>query len=162
MATFCDVTSVAAMLPDTELNTATSSLIGECITNAEDEIRRALAVRYDISSDYFQTSTATPPGLRKICKWLSIGYTYEALSRGGKNAFDRADRYIKKAMDEIKSIQEYKSSLVDTAGSVIPGGTNNLPMFSNTEDYHDTFDEGREIRWRIDRDKLQDIRDEKD
>lgn len=158
---FTDATSVSKLMVDTLFNTATTALVQECITDAEDEIRRILSVRYDISSDYFQTSTATPPAIRKICKWLATGYSYEALARGGKDAFGRADRYLKKANEELAAIVEYKANLVDTAGSIIANGKNALPIYSNTEDYHDTFDEGDELRWRVDRDKKQDIKDSK-
>lgn len=145
---------------DTTFNTATTALADEAILNAENKIREMLASRYDISTDAFQTSTATPPVVSTICKWLAVGHMYEDLSRGSKTGFARADRYIKKAMDNLKMIQDFKADVVDSLGSSL--NEFSFQLKSSTKDYHDTFDEGSSLGWVPDEDKLEDIVDSKE
>jgi hypothetical protein len=141
----------------TTFDTATTSLATECITNAENKIREILSKRYDVSSAAFQTSTSTPPVVQTLCKWLATGYMYENLSRGGKDAFTRADRYIKKAMDNMSDIVAYKANIIDSTGSVLTESTESMPMYSNTDDYSETFNEDSPLDWAVDSDKLDDI-----
>lgn len=162
MGTFCTTTSLQTLMPDTVFNTATSSLAEACIVQSENKIREILSERYDTSADYFQTSTATPPALTTICEWYSMGLMYENLSRGGKDAFKRADRYLEKAMENLKSIVEYSTNLVASDGSIIDSDTDAYQIKCNTTDYHGTFDEGGPADWVVDQDKLDDISDAKD
>lgn len=162
MGTFATTTSLDTLMVDTEFDTATTSLCSQLITQAENEIRKRLAKRYDVSSAYFQTSTSTPPMVTTLCEWLTQGYMYENLSRGGKDAYSRADRFLKKAMDNIDDIVDYKANLQDSSGSVITEATESLPMYSTSDDYHDTFGEDDPLNWNVDSDKLSDIADERD
>lgn len=114
MGTFCTTTSLDTIMVGTTFDTATTSLATECIANAENKIREILAKRYDVSSAEFQTSTSTPPVVQTICKWLSVGYMYEDLSRGSPQGFQRADRYIQKAMDNLQMIIGYEADIVDS------------------------------------------------
>jgi len=121
-----------------------------------------LSKRYDVASAAFQTSTSTPPVVSTLCKWLSAGYMYENLSRGGKDAFKRADRYINKAMGNMGDIVNYKANIVDSTGSAITEGAQSIPLYSNTNEYHDTFAEDDPLCWNIDSNKLDDIEDDRD
>lgn len=162
MGTFCTTTSLDTIMVDTTFDTATTALADECILNAENKIREIMSKRYDVGADAFQTSTATPPVVQTWCKWLSTGYMYEDLSRGGKDAFTRADRYIKKAMDNMAQVIAYKANVVNSLGSLLTDSTESLPMYSNSNDYHDTFNEDSPLCWNVDGDKLDDIEDERD
>lgn len=157
MGTFCTTTSLETLMVDTTFDTATTSLANKCITNAENKIRERLSKRYDTSADSFQTSTSIPPVVTTLCEWLATGYMYENLSRGGKGAFNRADRYIKKAMDNMKDIIDYKANIVDSSGDLVSESTESIPLYSNTKDYYDTFDEDSPLNWSVDPDKLDDI-----
>lgn len=142
--------------------TGLTDTANECITQAEDEIRKKLARRYDVSSNYFQTSTSAPPALINIAKWLATGFTYEANARGGKDAFDRADRFIKKAMDNLNELAEGMCNLYDSTGSIIAerGGFNFIT--STSSNYSNTFNEDDPLNWSVDSDKLEDISSERD
>lgn len=162
MGTMATTTSLDTRMVDTTFNTATTSLCTARITDAENEIRKILSKRYDVSADAFQTSTSVPPMLTTLCEWLTMGFMYEDLSRGGLDGFGRSDRYIKKAMENLNDIVDYKVNLVNTSGSLISESTESLPMFSNTKDYTDTFAEDNPTNWAVDSDKLDDIADERD
>lgn len=162
MGTFCTTTSLAIIMVDTTFDTATTSLADESILNAENKVREILSKRYDVSSAEFQTSTSTPPVVSTITKWLAAGYMYENLSRGGKDAFKRADRYINKAMHNLEQIVDGKSNVVDSTGSALVEDTSAYQVLSSTVDYHDTFDEGTSLNWGPDGDKLDDIKDSKE
>lgn len=162
MGTFCSTTSLETLMPGTTFDTATTSLASKCITQAENKIREIMSERYDTSADAWQTSTSTPPVVTTWCEWLSMGYLYENLSRGGKDAYQRADRYIKKAMDNMTSVIEYKSNVVDSSGDLLADDTSSFQVLSNTKDYHDTFAEDNPLFWTQDEDKLDDIADERE
>jgi len=161
MGIFCTTTSIETLMTGTVFSGLTA-LASECITQAEDEIRKVLARRYDVSSAYFQTSTSVPPAVIHIAKWLSTGYTYEANARGGKEAYERADRYIKKANTNLDAIIEGKASLYDTSGSLIPERAGFNFITSTTSDYSNTFNEDDQLNWSVDPDKLDDISSERD
>lgn len=161
MGTFCTTTTIDILMPGTTFDTATTSLATECITQAESKIREVMSPRYDITSDYFQTSTSTPPVVQTWCKWLTTGYMHEHLARGGKESYQRSDRPIKRAMENMKMVAEYKANLVDSTGSLIPEGSSSFAMTSSTKDYHDTFAEDDPVNWTVDPDKLDDISDER-
>jgi len=87
---------------------------------------------------------------------------YENLSRGGVEAFDRADRFLKKAIDNMDEIIGYKANLSDTLGAAISEGSESLPMHSNTKDYDDTFAEDDPLSWNVDPSKIDDISSDRD
>jgi hypothetical protein len=161
MGTFCTTTSLAILMVDTNFDTATTSLATDSIIDAENKIREILSKRYDVSSDEFQTSTSTPPVVQTLCKWLTAGYMYEDLSRGGNDAFNRADRYIDKAMSNLNSIADGTTNVVDSLGSELIEDTSAYQVLSNTSDYNDTFDEGDPLNWEVDPTKLSDIESSK-
>jgi len=161
MGKFCTITALTPFLTDLTVTDMTATL-DEAVAEAEDQIRTALAPRYDVSSDYFQTSTSTPPIISTICKQLALGHVHEALSRGGKDAFVRADRYKKRGEEMLKKIVDREADVVDQSGDILGERTDAYMVDSNTKDYHDTFDEGSPLEWGPDHDKLDDISDERD
>lgn len=137
-----------------------TALASDCIDQAENEVRKRLSERYDVSSSYFQTTTSIPPMVRTLSLWLGLGYLYEANSRGSKDAYKRADRFINKAEKNLDKICEYKYNLVDSAGSAITDDSDsNFTMLSNTTDYTETFQEDDPLNWELDPDKINDISD---
>lgn len=162
MGTLATTTSLDTLMVDTSFDTATTSLASKCITNAENKVRERLSKRYDTSSDQFQTSTSVPPVVTTLTEWLSMGYMYENLSRGGNDAFKRADRYIQKAMDNIDDILAYKANIVDSSGDLLAESVESMPTYSNSDDYHDTFGEDDPLDWAVDSDKIDDIASERD
>ena len=161
MGTFCTTTTLDILMVDTTFDSTTTQLADECISNAENEIRKRLSERYDTSADAFQTSSSTPPMVSTLCKWLSQGYMYDNLSRGGKDAFARADRFIKRAMDNMTEVLDYRSNIQDTSGSDLADASTAFQTLSNTKDYHDTFGEDNPLDWSVDSDKLDDLEDER-
>ena len=161
MGVFCTITALTPFLTDITVTDMTATL-NEAVAEAEDQIRTALAPRYDVSSDYFQTSTSTPPVISTICKQLALGHVHETLSRGGKDAFQRADRYKKRGEELLKKIVDREADVVDSSGNVLTERTDAYMVESSTQDYHSTFDEGDPIQWGPDPDKLDDIADERD
>lgn len=161
MGTFCTTTSLETYWVGSSFDGLTA-LASTCITDAEDEIRKRLSRRFDVSSDYFQTSTSTPPAIENICKWYALGLLFEATSRGGKDAYSRADRYLKKAESNITELLEYKAQLVDSSGDVVSDASDQMQVLSNTSTYSSTFNEDDELSWGVDSDKLDDIETERD
>jgi len=130
--------------------TAQSSLL---ITQAENEVNKYLAKRYDIAP--FQTTV--PPMVQTLTEWLSLGYLYENTARGSENTYQRADRYIKKAMDNLMDIADHKADLVSSSGEVIAEAALGLQILSTSTDYHSTFNEDDPLNWSVDQDKVDDI-----
>jgi hypothetical protein len=162
MGKFTTTTTLDILMVDTTFDSITTQLAGTVITNAENKIRERLSERYDVSAAAFQTSTATPPVVQTLAQWLSQGYLYENLSRGGKMAFERADRFIDKAMKNIDEILDFKANISDSTGADLADKALTFQVLSNTKDYHDTFNEDPPTQWNVDENKLDDIRDERD
>ena len=161
MGVFCTITALTPFLKDVEITDLTTTL-DEAVLEAETQIRSALAPRYDVGSAYFQTSTSTPPQIATICKQLALGHVHEALSRGGKEAFQRADRYKKRGEELLKALVDRTSDLVDSSGDLIEERTDAYMVESNTTDYKTTFDEADPVTWGPDNNKLDDIANERD
>lgn len=158
------VADVQAVMVDTNLsvNTATANLAQACIDDAIAKVKEKLARRYDVSSSYFNTTSAAAPALVTISRWLATSYCYSHLARGGKDAFARGNHFEKKAMDNLTQLQERKADLVDQDGAVIAERSDSFQVLSNTQDYSETFNEDNPLKWRPDQDKLDDIADERD
>lgn len=142
----------------TTFDSVTTSLANKSIDWAEAEVNKYLSKRYDISS--FQTTV--PPLVRTLSEWLSVAYTYQGNSRGGKESRERAKEYRDMAIDNLKLIADYKLDLLDTAGSVIDDFSNTAyRVLSSTDIYTETFAEDSELNWAVDSDKLSDIEDDR-
>ncbi len=138
-------------------------MASDCITDAENEIRKRLADKYDVSGADWQTTTGTvPPAIETICKWLAVGYLFEATARGSKDAYARADRYIKKANENIEELLNGEAVLVDSSGDVIAVNDDADPVLCNTTNYSPTFNEDDSVNWQVDPDKLDDISDDRE
>jgi len=161
MGLFATTTGIETMFIGTTFNGLTAAA-STMIDQAEDEIKKYLSRRYDLSSAYFNTTTSIPPMIRHLALWLSTGYLYEGAARGGIDSFSRADRYIKKAMDNLTAISEGKLDLLDSTGSVILESTTYGRVVSSTEDYTPTFGEDDTLNWDVDMDKLSDISSDRD
>lgn len=161
MGLYCTTTSLETLWGGASFSGLTA-LASEMIDQAESEINKRLSQRYDISSSTFQTSTSIPPMVTTLCKWLAVGYLYENTARGSKDAYMRADRYIKKAEKNLEGIIDYQYNLVDANGEPIDDNSTDLQVLSNTTNYTETFGEDSPLDWAVDSDKLQDISDSRD
>lgn len=161
MGLFATTTGMQVKMVGTVFDTATTALASACIEDAENEIKKMLSGHYDISSAYFNTTTSIPPIIRTLALQLSEGYMYEAASRGSKEGYARADRYIKRVSENLMKLADGSLSLLDTAGSQILAINTKWQVHSNTTDYHSTFNEDSPKRWKIDQDKLEAIGDER-
>lgn len=158
MGTYATTTSFSTWLIGTALDTATTSLVGQCITWSENEINKKLAKRYDIAS--FQTSV--PPHVRGMCEQLTTGLFYKHNARGGKDAITRGDAFVKSVMENLNELAMGKMELVDAAGAIIsPRGTAK-GVLSSTVDYTSTFGEDDPLNWKVDPDKLDAILSDRD
>jgi hypothetical protein len=157
MGIYCTTTSLQTLLVGTSCDTATTSLATKLITHAENEINKYLSKRYDVAV-FNATSTAVPPLVTSLAETLSEGYMYQRMSRGGKEGMQRAKDLITQATDNLKLISEYKEDLVDSSGAVVADMSQTAyRVLSNTSGYTPTFDEGDELNWVVDPDKLDDI-----
>lgn len=160
MATYCTTTSLETLWGGTTFSGLTA-LASECIDQAEGETNKYLSQRYDISSATFQTSTSIPVAVQNIAKWYAVGYLYEATARGSKDAYARADRYIKKARQNLMDIIEYKANLIDSSGDEISDNSTQMQILSSTDGYSSTFNEDDPLDWAVDSTKLSDISDDR-
>lgn len=141
-------------------DTATTALCVKKILDAENEIDKYLSRRYDISSVTFQTSTSIPPLVTTLAEKLAEGYMWRSNSRGGKESLARGRELIKEATDNLLLLSDYKLALLNTAGGMVAEKTNtSYQVLCNTTNYVPTFDEGDELGWATDPDKLDDIAD---
>jgi len=159
LGTYATTTSLQTLMLGTDFsNTATTSLATKCIDQAEAEIDKYLARRYDLTSNYFQTSTSTPPIVTSWCEQLAMGYMYRGLSRGSKEGLARSKDLITGVLSNLKEVAEWKLNIADSTGSVLPEGASSAyRVLANTSDYSNTFNEDDELNWAVDTDKLDDI-----
>jgi hypothetical protein len=132
-----------------------------CITQAEDEIKKQLAKRYDVSDAAFQTAGSIPPMLQHIALWLSLGYFFQISSRGGPESMKRGKAFIDQAMTNLKEIASREADLVDSVGAPIAEASNYMAMTSTSKNYSPTFNEDDPLNWAVDSDKLDDIDSER-
>lgn len=157
MGTYATTTSFSTWLIGTTMDSATTSLVGQCITWSESEINKQLGKRYDISS--FQTSV--PPIVTSLCQQLATGYFYQHSSRGSKEGMARGDTFVKRVMDNLKDLAAGKLEIVDASGDVVAGSTAR-GVLSTTDGYNSTFAEDDPLKWEVDPDKLDDIASDRD
>lgn len=166
MGTFATTTALATMMPGISFSASTTAATADkCVSRAEARVKSVLARRYDLASAYFSTSTSIPPQVREWTEQMGEGFLWQALSRGGagQEAMKRGKGLIDGVMDDLKLLAEFELDLCDTAGSVILDMSDTSSrVLCNTRDYTPTFDEGDELGWVADPDKLEDIADAKD
>lgn len=160
MGTYATTTSLEVLMSDTTFNTATTSLCDKLIVHAENEVNKYLSKRYDIS---LFVAGSVPPLVTSLAETLTEGYMYQRMSRGSKEGMGRAKDLIKQAIDNLTLIADYKLDLINTAGSSVAEDSNSsYQIISNTKNYSPTFNEDDELNWRVDSDKLDDIKTERD
>jgi hypothetical protein len=156
MGLYATTTAIATYLIGTTMDTATTSLVTKCITNAENEVDKYISERYDVS--IWTASGDVPPLVTTWTEKLSLSEYYQFASRGSKDSLARGAQFRKQVIDNLTMIKEYKCNLVDSSGDDIAERTNNsYRVRSNTTSYTPTFDEGTPLQWTTDPDKLDDI-----
>ena len=157
---FATTTSLFTKMIGTVNDTATINLASASIYDAENEIKKLLAKRYDFSVAPFLTTTSIPPIVTTMTETLAIGYMYENMSRGSKEGYARADRYIKRVMDNIEKLVEGEAQLTDSSGDPISEIEGDWAVYT-TDQYDNTFNEDDPSNWSPDQDKLDDIDSER-
>jgi hypothetical protein len=151
-------TAINTLIPEFSFDTATSLLGDKVVKRSENEIRKYLSKRYDLSSDTFQTTTSTPPLIQDLCEQMATGYMRVYFSRGGKETIKLGWELVKEARDNLKKIMEYELDLFDSTGSIIADKSNTAyRVLGDTDDYTTTFNEDDPLDWAVDKDKLNDI-----
>jgi hypothetical protein len=145
----------------TVFDTATTALAVACITDAENEVKKVLAARYDFSAAPLNTTTSIPPMITTLAETLALGYMYENMARGSKEGYARADRYIDRAMENMQMLVDGEAKLTDSNGDLVDEIDGDWAVHT-TENYSPTFNEDDPKNWRIDQDKLNDIEDERE
>lgn len=161
MGTFSTTTALAIKMVGTTFDTPTTALAAACITEAENEIKKMLSNQFDMSSSYWATYATVPPMVVTLCTQYAEGLMYEANARGSKEAYARADRYIKRVMDNLSKLADGTLQLLDTSGNQITPTKTKWQVASNTDGYATTFNEDHPRRWKIDSTKLDDIAGER-
>ncbi len=146
----------------TDFNTATIALASASIYDAENEIRKRLGVRYDFTAAPFLTTTSIPPIIISLTETLAIGYMYENMSRGSKEGYARADRYINRVDKNLTLIASGEAAIIGVSGTVIEVTENNNWQIRATDNYSPTFNEDDPLNWTPSQDKMDDIEDERD
>lgn len=155
MGTYATSTSIATLLVDfPSLNTTSTSLIGKCITHAENEVNKYLSRRYDTTA---WTSGTVPPLVTSLTETYAEGLFWMRMSRGGKESIARGQTLIDMALQNLKDIAAYKANLIDSDGSLTDARTTNLGVLGDTDGYMTTFAEDDPLNWEIDATKLSDI-----
>jgi hypothetical protein len=149
------------MVGSPTFDSATVALASACIYDAENEIRKRLAQRYDFSASPFLTTTTLPPIIVTLTETLAVGYMYENMARGSKEGYARADRYIKRVFENLEMINEGKANIVDSTGAIVDQIDGDWAIYA-TENYSPTFNEDHPRNWIVSQDKLDDIDSERD
>lgn len=154
-------TALATRMIGTVFDTATTALGTQCITDAQNEINKRLAGKYDFSATPFNTTTAYPPIYTTLIERLAVGYMYENMSRGSKEGYARADRYIKSVMDNITELIDGEAEILDSTGAPVTEIEGSWSVQATTA-YPNTFNEDDPELWTVSQDKLDDIESERD
>lgn len=157
---YTTVTSLEIIMTGVDFSSYTN-LGSAVIARAEARINGALARRYDLSSAYFQTTTSVPPAVREWATQLAAGYAWKEVSRGGagKECLKRGESMIKDVMEDLGLLGKGELPLTDTSGALISELSLGAgAILCSTSQYYNTFDEGDELSWRVDPDKLSNIR----
>lgn len=157
MGTFATTSSLAVKMIGTVFDTATTNLASACMFDAENEIQKRLAKRYDFTASPFLTTTTHPPMIVTLVQTLSIGYMYENMARGSKEGLARADRYLKRVFENIDGLLDGKFQLSDASGTLVTETEGEWKVYESASSYEPTFNEDSPESWSVDSDKLDDI-----
>jgi hypothetical protein len=83
------------------------------------------------------------------------------MARGSDESYKRADRYIERVMENVKSLLDGEAQLTDSSGNLVTEIDGDWAVHCNTTDYSPTFNEDEPTLWTPDQDKLDDIEDER-
>lgn len=162
MGTFATTTSLDTLMIGTTFDTATTSLASKAITQSESFIKSRLSSLYDVSAYDFSTATSSPPIITTICEYHSIGFMYKNMGRGGAEARERGEWYLKQALMMLEGVASGDDALLDSNGDAISVKTTRSKVQSNTEDYNETFGEDDPLNWKRDSDKITDYNNSRD
>jgi phage gp36-like protein len=150
-------TSILPLLPTLPQTTTggnysiTVSRISLHITRAEAYINGKISSRYDVSG---YTSSTAPPMLRQIAEDITSFYYLRSVFTGDNQNISEWVENYGEALKLLDEIRDGKVDLVNTAGSLIGASTTTSPIESSTKDLEPTFNEGDELDWNVDTDKL--------
>jgi phage gp36-like protein len=157
LAKYSTTTSLEILLVGVTFDTATTSLVSQCITDAENEVDKYLSKRYDMADYMAMSLTALPPLLKTLTNQIAMGYYYQNSARGGKDSLDFGDKIIKRATENLILIQERKADLLNVnMEPVAEASTAGYKMVSNTTNYTPTFNVDDPLKWKQDQDQLDD------
>lgn len=165
MGTYATTTTLDTLMVGVTFDTATTSLAGTCITQAETKVREFISKRYDLSDANFAltTTSTVPPIITTLCEWYSSGLLWSFQSRGGVESLSRGKELRDLATENLTSISKYEHDVLNAAGSVIADkGETAFRILDNTSPFTETFNEDDPLLWRVDKDKLKDIEDSRD
>ena len=138
------------------VTTLTSGALGAFLADAEAEVNAALAQRYTVPV------SGSPPILASIATDIAL---YRVLSRRIFTQDRLKDSVwpgvFKEARDLLAKLANGELLLYNSSGSTIEAESANDMPWSSTEDYHSTFHEGPLSTQIIDREKLDDLADER-
>ena len=151
-------TATGAMIPALTLDTATSSLITQCITWADNEINATLAKRYSVA-DF---ASSIPPQISSLSQQIALGHYWTHGHRGNEKAVERGKVVLRAARADLKQLADGKMLLLDSDGETISRRGSHPGVMATTVDYTSTFAEDDPLKWKVDPDKKRDIASERD
>ena len=160
MGIYATTTSLETLLIGYTFDTATTDLATICITDGENEVRKYLSRRYDLTStDLALTTTSSiPPQVTTWTEQWAEGLLYQRMSRGGKESLERGQMVLTRVRKNLDRVAEGESNLVAANGGIVDEKSNsNNRVLSNTDTYSPTFNVDRQENWRIDPDRLDDV-----
>lgn len=158
MGSIATTTAIDTLMPDITFDSATTAIASKCIDWAETKVKGKLSRRYDVSASPFTVSTSTSM-LTALVEQFSLGDLYRKISRGSKESISRGEALLKDALATLEQLSDGKCDLLNSAGTdVVQGKSGYSEIISSTTGYHTTFDEDDPLNWKIDPDKLSDIK----
>lgn len=144
-----DVRILLSLVTDAVLSDA---IVEYFIERVDNYIDSRLAKRYNVPF----TQSTTPPIINDISANLAA---YRVLKRLKLEIRDEEQDYARTfyndGMKMLKEVEEGKVEILDSSGNVI-APLSETGILSSTSDYKPVFNEGNEIGWEIDQDKVAD------
>ena len=159
-ATVTSIIELLPILPQTNTvdgYTATAALLSNHISRADAYINGFIARRYDISA-----FTGIPPLLQNISEDITSYYIMRSeFTADNQNDNTWIDKF-KDALDILKEVKDGNIDLFYNDGSLIPErekDSNTSFVESNTENYQSFFDEDKSLNWKVDSNKLDELKE---
>lgn len=145
-----DVRILLSLVTDAVIN---DDIIDYFIERVDNYIDGRLAKRYDVPF----TQSTTPPIINDISANLAA---YRVLKRlkieVSEDEEDYARTFYNDGMRMLKELDTGKTEILDNSGNIIEP-LNETGIVSSTSGYQPTFNEGDEVEWHTDADKLSDL-----